>query len=102
MKAECKDCVHNIDGFCDYKGCSPVKRKRPSSEASTRLFGAFYLGSITDERLPSGRFRGAIKCLCDGKWECVAYIYGDTLELMRARKHAMLNMLENHTPNASA
>ena len=54
-----------------------------------------YVPGVRDTRLPSGRWRGRILNLATGpRHELVAYVYGETVEKMRERKHAMVRALQ--------
>ena len=47
-----------------------------------------YLPGIKDKIL-NGKFRGEVNLINGGKCERVAYVYGQTLEEMRQRKHTV-------------
>ena len=62
----------------------------------------WFCGTLKDKQLKSGRFRGGVRSLHDGKFEEVATVYGDTLKIMRERKHAIVAMLNGEKPNAGS
>ena len=78
------------------KAGKPSKRgpiQRVVSRGAKRPVHSIILSGLRDCRTSTG-YRGRVLCLENGKWKIVAFVYGDTLKEMRARKHAMTKAVQ--------
>ena len=73
-------------------------RKAAGKASLDPLVRRWFCGSLQDTRQRNG-YCAQVLCLTGGRFERVAIVYGATLEAMRERKHAIVDMLNASTPN---